>query len=76
MNFYDEIAENVIESAKELKKLGQQRDDLLEALKGLCNKYLQNLGTPNEFVSCIMPEGIPDYWRRALAAIAKATRKA
>lgn len=70
---------NTEANAKELVRrwndypaLKQQRDDLRAACKILCKKYLQNLGTPNEFVSCITPKGIPDYWRQALAAISAA----
>lgn len=45
---------------------------LYEACKILCNKYVKNLGTTSEFVSCITPKGIPDYWRKAEAALAAA----
>lgn len=47
--------------------------DLLEALQKIVGEYIANPNTPYEFVVCITPEGIPDYWQEARAAIAKAT---
>ena len=46
-------------------------EELVAALKRLCKKYIQNRGTTVEFISCITPEGIPDYWLQAEAALAK-----
>ena len=43
-----------------------------DALDKLCATYLANRGTEHEFVSCITPKGIPDYWREAEAALSAA----
>lgn len=39
------------------------------ALEELVERYIANRGTKYEFVSCITPEGIPDYWERAKQAL-------
>ena len=53
--------------------------DMYEALKFLVEKYWKNKGSdgktcphPGEFISCITPEGIPNYWKQADKALAKA----
>lgn len=44
---------------------------LEQALQTLVDKYIANQGTEHEFVSCITPKGIPDYWRKAIDATMK-----
>lgn len=53
--------------------------DMYEALKTIADEYIQNQGSdgktcphPKEFISCITPNGIPDYWEKVKLAIAKA----
>jgi hypothetical protein len=36
-----------------------------EILEVLVDKYIANRGSDGEFVTCITPKGIPDYWRQA-----------
>lgn len=47
-------------------------DEMKEALDTLCNVYLANRGSEHEFVTCITPKGVPDYWKRATAILQKA----
>ena len=52
---------------------------LLRALETLVGRYWCNKGSngefphPGEFIACITPTGIPEYWQEAGKAIAKAT---
>ena len=56
---------------------------LVEALKGLVEVYWMNKGEPfldpenkrmklSEFICCITPKGIPNYWKKADEAIKEA----
>lgn len=58
-------------------------EELVGALETLMKKYWCNKGEPyldkknkrmklSEFISCITPEGIPDYWKKADKAVNKA----
>ncbi len=58
----------------ELGELRTQRDELVEALEELVDAYIRNQGTEHEFVSCITPKGIPDYWQKARAVLKKVKR--
>jgi len=59
---------------RQLKKrrLEKAAPEMYEALKLLIGKYWANKDTKHEFISCITPSTIPDYWRQADKAIAKA----
>ena len=49
--------------------------DMYEALKALTKHYIANQGISGEFIVCITPEGIPEYWENAKQALAKAEGK-
>ena len=55
--------------------------DMYEALKELINTYVMNKDSngifphPKEFIACITPEGRPEYWDKAIKALAKAEGK-
>jgi len=44
-------------------------DRLASALQVLVDKYIANSGTDYEGVTCITPEGIPEYWSNAQALL-------
>lgn len=50
-------------------------DEMYSALVGLTSRYIANQNTKYEFISCITPEGIPDYWQKAKDAIALAQER-
>jgi hypothetical protein len=39
------------------------------ALEELVNKYVANRGTKYQFISCVTPDGTPDYWQNAIDAL-------
>jgi len=52
--------------------------DMYEALKELVDTYWMNKGSngktcphPKEFIACITPNGIPEYWKKAENVLAK-----
>ena len=36
-----------------------------DVLQTLCDKYIANRDTEEEFIVCITPKDIPDYWKEA-----------
>lgn len=58
------------------KKQREIKKELIQALQSLITKYWMNQGSdgkacphPKEFIACITPKGIPDYWRNAQKAL-------
>ena len=45
--------------------------ELLEALKTLVYTYIANINSSHEFIKCITPNNIPEYWLRAKYLINK-----
>ncbi len=83
-NFGTEIAdlESWAEAAKNSSDYRREvLQEALDALEALVHEYWMNKGsdgtfpTPHEFIACITPSGIPDYWRKADAVLAKAKKR-
>jgi len=44
-------------------------DKALQSLRELVDVYVANRGTDGQFIICITPKGIPDYWKRAIKIV-------
>lgn len=50
---------------REIRRLKVEKELLIESLENLMKVYFSNRGTDHEFVSCVTPDGVPAYWRKA-----------
>ena len=59
-----------------IQALAAERDELQAqvavlrgALETLVKKYIRNKGTEYQFVTCVTPQGTPDFWENAINAL-------
>lgn len=63
---------NMVATIKTLKEIiDEENKELKGILQTLVSKYIANLGTDSQFVTCITPKGTPDYWIDAIEALNK-----
>lgn len=86
--FNADVAGNIAETAclkinpDNPRAVAEQIVPMYKALKELIDTYWANQGQdgktcphPAEFIACITPTGIPDYWRKAAKTLQKAEAK-